>query len=97
MIGASEAVNRDLGALSRMFTLALQAGRLSRRPNFPRLPEGQPRQGFMEHGAHLALRSYLPAEHQDVLDFGYLTGRVLVLSKPLCDLIEHRPSELAAP
>ena len=122
--GATAAtVNRDLGALSRMFTLALQAGRLSRRPYFPRLPEGQPRQGFMEHGEYLALRSYLPAEHQDVLDFGYLTGwrrgeiltlewpdvdreagvvrlrpevsktregRVLVLSKPLRDLIEHR-------
>jgi integrase len=122
--GATPAtVNRDLGALSRMFTLALQAGRLSRRPYFPRLPEGQPRQGFMEHSEYLALRCHLPAEHQDVLDFGYFTGwrrgeilslewrdvdrnagvvrlrpevsktregRVLVLSKPLRDLMEHR-------
>jgi integrase len=122
--GATPAtVNRDLGALSRMFTLALQGGRLSRRPYFPRLPESQPRQGFMEHAEYLALHRHLPPEHQDVLDFGYLTGwrrgeilslewrdvdrdagvvrlrpevsktregRVLVLSKPLRDLIEQR-------
>src|SRR5262245_4002204 len=67
-------VNRDLGGLSRMFTLAIQTGRLSRRPYFPRLPEGQPRQGFMEHADYLGIRKHLPPDHQDVLDFGYLTG-----------------------
>jgi hypothetical protein len=46
-------VNRDLGVLSRMFTLALQAGGLSRRPYIPRLPEGPPRQGFMGRPATL--------------------------------------------
>jgi integrase len=122
--GATPAtVNRDLGVLSRMFTLALQAGRLSRRPYFPRLPESQPRQGFMEPAEYAALRRHLPTDHRDVLDFGYLTGwrrgeilslewsdvdlaadvvrlrpeksktregRVLVLSKPLAELIERR-------
>ena len=73
--GATPAtVNRDLGVLSRMFTLALQTSRLSRRPYFPRLPEGQPRQGFMEHMDYLTLRRHLPTDHQDILDFGYLTG-----------------------
>ncbi len=73
--GATPAiVNRDLWALSRMFTLALQAGRLSRRPYIPRLPEGQPRQGFMEHADYLAIRNHLPPDYQDVLDFGYLSG-----------------------
>ena len=67
-------VNRDFGVLSRMFTLAIQAGQLSRRPYIPRLPEAQPRQGFMEHGEYLTLRKHLPPDHQDVLDFGYLTG-----------------------
>jgi len=108
---------------ARVFTLALQAGRLSRRPYIPRLPESQPRQGFMGRDEYRAVRSHLPPQHQDVLDFGYLTGwrrgevlslewsdvdrpggvirlrpersktregRVLVLSKPLRDLIERR-------
>jgi integrase len=73
--GATPAtVNRDLGVLRRMFTLAIQSGRLSRRPDFPSLPEGQPRQGFMEHGEYLTIRKHLSAAYQDVLDFGYLTG-----------------------
>jgi hypothetical protein len=67
-------VNRDLGALSRMFTLALQAGKLSRRPYIPRLPENSPRQGFMEHTDYLAIREHLPRHYRDVLDFGYLSG-----------------------
>jgi integrase len=73
--GATPAtVNRDLGVLRRMFMLAIQAGRLSRRPYFPRLPEGQPRQGFMEHDEYLTIRKHLSAAYQHMLDFGYLTG-----------------------
>ena len=116
-------INRDFGALSRMFTLAIQAGRLTRRPHIPRLPESLPRQGFLEHADYLVIRNHLPAPYQDVLDFGYLsgwrrgeiltlewqdvdrerhvvrlrpevsktrTGRVLVLSKPLQDVLERR-------
>jgi integrase len=67
-------INRDLGALSRMFTLALQSGQLSRRPYIPRLPEGAPRQGFLEHAEYLAIRGRLTAAYCDVLDFGYLSG-----------------------
>ena len=67
-------VNRDFSVLSRMFTLAIQAGRLARRPYIPRLPEGSPRQGFFEHADYLAVRKQLRPEYQDVRDFGYLTG-----------------------
>ncbi len=67
-------VKRDLGVLSRMFTLALQAARLARRPYIPRLPENPPRQGFLEHAEYLAIREHLPAHFRDVLDFGYLSG-----------------------
>jgi integrase len=67
-------INRDLGVLSRMFTLALQSGQLSRRPYIPRLPEGAPRQGFLEHAEYLAIRGHLTAAYCDVLDFGYLSG-----------------------
>ena len=67
-------VNRDLGVLSRMFTLALQAGRLSRRPYFPRLPENPPRQGFLEHAEYRAIHEHLPAPFRELLEFGYLSG-----------------------
>jgi integrase len=67
-------VNRDFGALSRMFTLAMQAGRMTRRPYIPRLRENPPRQGFMEHGEYLAIREHLSPAYRDVLDFGYFSG-----------------------
>ena len=71
---AAGTVNRDLGVLRRMFILAIQAGKLSRRPHFRKLTEASPRQGFMEHADYLAIRRHLPADHQDILDFAYLTG-----------------------
>jgi len=67
-------VNRDFGALSRMFTLAIQAERMTRRPYIPRLRENPPRQGFMEHSEYLAIRAQLPSAYRDLLDFGYLSG-----------------------
>jgi integrase len=67
-------VNRDLAALSRMFSLAVQAGILSSKPFMPHLQESQPRQGFLEHSEYLAIREKLPSHYQDILDFGYLTG-----------------------
>jgi integrase len=71
---AAGTVNRDLGVLRRMFILAIQAGKLTRRPYFGKLTEASPRQGFMEHGDYLAIRRHLPPDHQDILDFAYLTG-----------------------
>ncbi len=67
-------VNRDLAALGRMFTLAIQAGRLTRRPHIPKLEESQPRQGFMEFAEYAAIRQHLPGHYQDVLEFGYHSG-----------------------
>ena len=73
--GATPAtVNRDLAALGRMFSLAVQAVRLNARPHIPRLPEGQPRQGFLEYSEYLSIRAHLPPTYQDVLDFGYYSG-----------------------
>jgi integrase len=73
--GAAPAtVNRDLAALGRMFTLAIQAERLASRPHLPRLREAGPRQGFMEPSEYRAIREHLPQDYQDVLDFGYHSG-----------------------
>jgi integrase len=73
--GATPAtVNRDLAALGRMFTLAIQAGLLTSRPHLPKLREAGPRQGFMELAEYRAIREHLPPDYQDVLDFGYHSG-----------------------
>lgn len=73
--GATPAtVNRDLAALGRMLTLAVQAGCLMGRPHIPKLREAGPRQGFIEFAEYRAIRDHLPPDYQDVLDFGYHSG-----------------------
>ncbi|MBI3782615.1 MAG: tyrosine-type recombinase/integrase [Deltaproteobacteria bacterium] len=73
--GAKNAsINRELSALKRMFTLAVQANRLSSRPYIPMLEENNARQGFVDHAAFLALRGALPDYLQDAVTFLYLSG-----------------------
>ena len=73
--GATPAtVNRDLAALGRMLTLAVQAGCLIARPHIPKLREAGPRQGFIEFTEYRAIRAQLPPDYQDVVDFGYHSG-----------------------
>jgi len=81
-------VNRDLGVLRRMFILGIQSGKLSRRPHLGKFTEAPPRQGFIEHADYLAIRQHLPADHQDILHFAYLTGwrRGEVLGLEWCDV-----------
>ena len=72
---AAATVNRETSALSRMFQLAVRSRQLAERPVFPeRLEENGPRQGFFEHAEYVAVRQYLPAPYQDVLDFAYYSG-----------------------
>ena len=72
---AGATVNRETSALSRMFRLGVQTGRVGQRPVFPdRLDENGPRQGFFEHAEYEAVRRYLPVPYQDVLDFAYYSG-----------------------
>ncbi|MFI5396597.1 MAG: tyrosine-type recombinase/integrase [Candidatus Binatia bacterium] len=70
----SASINRELAALKRMFTLALQAGRLSTRPYIPMLEEHNARQGFVDHGNFLALQSALPDYLGDPVAFLYFSG-----------------------
>lgn len=74
--GASPAtVNRDCAALSKMFSLSVQAGRLNAKPHIPHLKESEPRQGFLDRAGYLAIRAKLTTDvHQDVLDFMFLAG-----------------------
>ena len=58
MPGASNAeINRELAALKRMYTLAMQAGKLLHRPHIPMLDERNVRQGFFEREQFEAVRS----------------------------------------
>src|SRR5262249_33270081 len=59
--GASNGeINRELAALKRMYTLAIQAGKLHARPYIPMLQEANPRSGFFEREQFEAVRGFLP-------------------------------------
>lgn len=73
--GVSNAsINRELSALKRMFTLAIQGGKLSSKPYIPMLEENNARQGFLDHACFLGLREALPAYLKDPVTFLYHSG-----------------------
>lgn len=57
-----------------MFSLAVQAGKLSSKPYIPALEENNARQGFLDHGSFLTLREHLPDYLKDPITFLYLSG-----------------------
>ena len=71
---ANATINRELATLKRMFTLAVQAGRLSTRPYIPMLEEHNARQGFLDHAGFQGLRAALPGYLQDPVAFLYFSG-----------------------
>jgi integrase len=73
--GASNgSINRELAALKRMFSLAVQASKLSSKPHIPLLEENNARQGFLDHGSFLALQAAIPVHLKDPITFLYLSG-----------------------
>lgn len=70
--GASPAtVNRELTALKRMFSLAVENGRLLTAPRIRLLEEHNARQGFVDPGDFARLRAALPPYLQDPIGFLY--------------------------
>jgi integrase len=67
-------INRELTILKRMFSLAMQAEKLLRRPHIPLLEERNTRQGFFEFEALKAVLGRLPAPLQPAIEFAYITG-----------------------
>src|SRR5580692_6566374 len=57
-------INRELAYLKRMFTLAVQAGKLMSRPYIPMLKENNIRKGFFEREQFEDVRIHLPAHMQ---------------------------------
>lgn len=73
--GASNAeINRELAALKRMYTLAVQSGKLLHRPHIPMLEERNVRSGFFERDQFEAVRGHLPDDLKHVATVAYITG-----------------------
>jgi integrase len=71
---ANATVNRELAALKRAYTLAMESERLYRRPPIKMLAERNVRQGFFERDAFEAVRRRLPEPLRPVVTFAYITG-----------------------
>lgn len=67
-------INRELTILKRMFSLAMQAGKLRYKPQIPMLRENNVRIGFFELEQHLELLKHLPEAFRPVVRFAYVTG-----------------------
>jgi integrase len=67
-------INRELTILKRMFSLAVQAEKILRRPHIPLLEERNTRTGFFEPEQYQAVLRHLPAPLRPVLTFAYVTG-----------------------
>ena len=73
--GASNGeINRELGALRRMFSLAIQNGRLLSKPYMPMLKEGNARAGFFEPEQFRRIRDQLKPHYRGVVSVAYITG-----------------------
>lgn len=67
-------INRELAALKRMFNLAMQAERITKKPYIPSLEENNARKGFFEQREYEAVLAKLPEHHRPVVSFAYQTG-----------------------
>lgn len=71
---ASATVNAELAALSRMFTLAMRAGKAAGKPYIAKLALNNRRKGFFEHDQLQAVLKHLPVDYQAVVETAYVTG-----------------------
>jgi len=72
-VSAAE-INRELQILKRIFSLAIQSGRIAMKPHIAMLAEAAPRSGFFEREQYESVLRHLPAELQRVITFAYITG-----------------------
>jgi integrase len=67
-------INRELTVLKRMFSLAIEAGKLHHKPHFAMLREDNIRVGFFEREQYEAVLAHLPEGMRPVVTFAYVTG-----------------------
>ena len=72
-VSAAE-INRELPVLKRIFSLAIQSGRIAAKPAFKMLREAPARAGFFEPEQYRSVLSHLPTERQSVITFACITG-----------------------
>jgi integrase len=73
--GATNAeINRELAAIKRAFSLALQGGKILWKPYIPMLKENNIRKGFFEREQFLSVRRHLCEDLQPMVTFAYITG-----------------------
>ena len=71
---ANATVNRELAALKRMYSLAINGEKLYRRPHITSLLENNTRRGFFEREQFEAVRRHLPDYLKSIVSFAYITG-----------------------
>ncbi len=71
---AAGTIVQEIATLRRMFTLALQAGRLAQKPYIPAPRLNNARQGFFEEPEFLAVQKHLPDYLQPPIEFANLSG-----------------------
>jgi integrase len=67
-------INRELTVLKRMFSLAVEAGKLHRKPHIAMLREDNVRVGFFEREQYEAVLAHLSEAMRPVVTFAYVTG-----------------------
>jgi integrase len=67
-------INRELTALKRAFSLAVQGGKLLAKPHVPMLREDNVRSGFFEPEQLVAVLQHLPEHVRPVIEFAHVTG-----------------------
>jgi len=67
-------INRELSAIKRTYSLAIQAGRIFQKPYIPMLKENNVRTGFFEREQFESVRSHLSGDLRPMVTFAYITG-----------------------
>ncbi|MDP3719866.1 MAG: tyrosine-type recombinase/integrase [Acidobacteriota bacterium] len=67
-------INRELTILKRVFSLAVQSGKLLHKPYVPLLREDNTRTGFFEPEQYASVQAHLPPALRPVIEFAYITG-----------------------
>lgn len=67
-------INRELAAIKRTYSLAVQAGRILQKPYIPMLKENNVRTGFFEREQFESVRNHLSEDLGPMVTFAYITG-----------------------
>ncbi len=73
----------ELAILKRMFTIAIEADKLDRRPNIPHIEIHNVRKAFFDESEFRKVLGFLPEDIQPVVEFCYLTGWRIGEVRPL--------------